>query len=97
MLQPAVGAAVAAIALPSASWASGVSLEEAAKNAEKYRVKAGICTPTNPQDCTKQYEKMLDPRRGLSKEELAKRDERNDRELGGLLKMAEAYDYKPSK
>ena len=44
-----------------------------------------------------QYEKMLDPRKGLSKEELAARDARNDRELGSLRSMMETYEYKPSK
>ena len=48
----------------------GVSLEEAAKNAEKYRVKGKQCTPTNPADCTARYNQMLDPRAGRTKEEL---------------------------
>lgn len=57
LLKAPVAVATAALA-PAASFASGVSLEEAAKNAEKYRVKSGVCTPTNPAECSKQYEKM---------------------------------------
>lgn len=64
----------------------------ARRNAERYRVKAGICTPTNPADCSEQYGKMLDPRKGLSKEELAVRDKRNDEELNSLKGMMAAYD-----
>ena len=63
----------------------------------RYRVKAGVCTPTNPADCTKQYSQMLDPRFGKSKEEQAAMDARNDKELGSLRSMMEAYEYKPSK
>lgn len=84
----------------------------ARRNAEQYRVKAGICTPTNPADCSEQYGKMrargvdavappaaataparrLDPRKGLSKEELAVRDKRNEEELNSLKGMMAAYD-----
>ena len=35
----------------------------ARRNAEIYRVKGPICTPTNPADCGKQYEKMSVVRR----------------------------------
>merc|ERR1719484_60639 len=64
----------------------------ARRNAERYRVKAGICTPTNPADCSERFGKMLDPRKGLSKEELAVRDKRNDEELNSLKGMMAAYD-----
>ena len=47
-------AGAAALLAPNAAFASGVSLEEAAKNAEKYRVKGKQCTPTNPADCIDQ-------------------------------------------
>jgi len=40
---------------------------------------------------------MLDPRKGLSKEELAIRDARNEQELGSLKSMMATYEYKPSK
>jgi len=96
----AFGTAVAAattamLGTPQVALASGVSLEEAAKNAEKYRVQPGICTPTNPSQCTDRYNKILDPRAGLSPEELAKRDERNNRELESLKGSLASMDYKP--
>lgn len=96
----AFGTAVAAattamLGTPQVALASGVSLEEAAKNAEKYRVQPGICTPTNPSQCTDRYNKMLDPRAGLSQEELAKRDERNNREFESLKGSLASLDYKP--
>mmetsp|Transcript_7777 Transcript_7777/g.24482 ORF Transcript_7777/g.24482 Transcript_7777/m.24482 type:complete len:121 (+) Transcript_7777:130-492(+) len=96
LLKAPVAVATAALA-PAAAFASGVSLEEAAKNAEKYRVKSGVCTPTNPAECSKQYEKMLDPRKGLSEAELKIRDERNEKEMSSLKSMMATYDYKPSK
>ena len=74
-----------------------MSLEEAANNAEAYRVKSGICTPTRPSECGKQYEQMLDPRRGKSAEELAKMDARDAKELASLRGMMATYEYKPSK
>jgi len=96
----AFGTAVAAattamLGTPQVALASGVSLEEAAKNAEKYRVQPGICTPTNPSQCTERYNKILDPRAGLSQEELAKRDERNNREFESLKGSLASMDYKP--
>lgn len=81
---------------PDAS-ASGVSLEEAAKNAEKYRVKTNVCTPTRPENCSQQYEKMLDPRAKLSQQELALRDERNARELNSLRSMLTSDMYPSSR
>ena len=66
-------AGAAAVLAPTAAFASGVSLEEAAINAEKYRVKGKQCTPTNPADCTARYNQMLDPRAGRTKEELEAR------------------------
>mmetsp|Transcript_24416 Transcript_24416/g.78863 ORF Transcript_24416/g.78863 Transcript_24416/m.78863 type:complete len:116 (+) Transcript_24416:126-473(+) len=77
---------VAGVALPLPVWASGVSFEEAAKNAQKYR-RPSECSPTNPSDCKDRYNKMLDPRKGLSSEELAKRDARNDEERAKLKAM----------
>ncbi|KAJ1458141.1 hypothetical protein M885DRAFT_514254 [Pelagophyceae sp. CCMP2097] len=71
---------------PEAAVASGVSLEEAAKNAAKYRTKP-VCTPQQPSACTDRYNKILDPRAGLTKDELAARDARNEIELEKLRKM----------
>ena len=83
-----LGAAGAAAALvPTAAFASGVSLEEGAKNAEKYRVKGQRCTPQTPENCTDRYNKMLDPRAGLSKAELEIIDARDAKELSTLEKM----------
>jgi hypothetical protein len=77
----------AAALVPAAALASGVSLEEGAKNAEKYRVKGQRCTPQNPENCTDRYNKMLDPRAGLSKAELEIIDARDAKELSTLEKM----------
>mmetsp|Transcript_23847 Transcript_23847/g.73402 ORF Transcript_23847/g.73402 Transcript_23847/m.73402 type:complete len:115 (-) Transcript_23847:3377-3721(-) len=73
----------AAVVSPAAALASGATLEEAAKNAEKYRT-VPACTPTNPSDCRDRYNKMLDPRKGLSQAELDVRDKRNDEERAKL-------------
>jgi hypothetical protein len=90
----AIGAIGAATALtPAAALASGVSLEEAAKNAEKYRVKGKQCTPTNPADCTARYNQMLDPRAGRTKEELAAMDRRDAKELSMLETMLSDVKY----
>jgi hypothetical protein len=90
----AMGAIGAATALtPAAALASGVSLEEAAKNAEKYRVKGKQCTPTNPADCTARYNQMLDPRAGRTKEELAAMDRRDAKELSMLETMLSDVKY----
>ena len=78
---------------PVAAFASGVSLEEAAKNAEKYRVKGKQCTPTNPADCTARYNQMLDPRAGRTKEELAAMDRRDAKELSMLETMLSDVKY----
>ena len=89
-----VGAAgAAALFAPNAAFASGVSLEEAAKNAEKYRVKGKQCTPTNPADCTARYNQMLDPRAGRTKEELAAMDKRDAKELSMLETMLSDVKY----
>ena len=89
-----VGAAgAAALFAPNAAFASGVSLEEAAKNAEKYRVKGKQCTPTNPADCTARYNQMLDPRAGRTKEELAAMDRRDAKELSMLETMLSDVKY----
>ena len=71
-------AGAAAVLAPNAAFASGVSLEEAAINAEKYRHKGKQCTPTNPADCTARYNQMLDPRAGRTKEELEAMDKRDE-------------------
>ena len=89
-----VGAAgAAALFAPNAAFASGVSLEEAAINAEKYRVKGKQCTPTNPADCTARYNQMLDPRAGRTKEELAAMDRRDAKELSMLETMLSDVKY----
>mmetsp|Transcript_640 Transcript_640/g.817 ORF Transcript_640/g.817 Transcript_640/m.817 type:complete len:119 (-) Transcript_640:85-441(-) len=75
---------------PIIAQASGAGPEEAAKYAEKYRVKSSVCTPTTPQNCNESYAKSLDPRRGLSPEQLAARDKRNDAERANLRKMLES-------
>mmetsp|Transcript_3017 Transcript_3017/g.9400 ORF Transcript_3017/g.9400 Transcript_3017/m.9400 type:complete len:127 (+) Transcript_3017:80-460(+) len=85
-LAGAVGGFVLGGEAPDVS-ASGVSFEEAAKNAEKYRVKGVVCTPTRPENCSAQYEKTLDPRRRLTQEQLAARDARNEQERAGLRSM----------
>ena len=88
------GAAGAAVVLaPNAAFASGVSLEEAAINAEKYRVKGKQCTPTNPADCTARYNQMLDPRAGRTKEELEAMDKRDAKELSMLETMLSDVKY----
>ena len=87
----AIGAVTALT--PAAALASGVSLEEAAKNAEKYRVKGKQCTPTNPADCTARYNQMLDPRAGRTKEELAAMDKRDAKELSMLETMLSDVKY----
>ena len=86
-------AGAAALLAPNAAFASGVSLEEAAKNAEKYRVKGKQCTPTNPADCTARYNQMLDPRAGRTKEELAAMDKRDAKELSMLETMLSDVKY----
>ena len=86
-------AGAAALLAPNAAFASGVSLEEAAKNAEKYRVKGKQCTPTNPADCTARYNQMLDPRAGRTKEELAAMDRRDAKELSMLETMLSDVKY----
>merc|ERR1711871_1890013 len=86
-------AGAAALLAPAAALASGVSLEEAAKNAEKYRVKGKQCTPTNPADCTARYNQMLDPRAGRTKEELAAMDRRDAKELSMLETMLSDVKY----
>ena len=86
-------AGAAAVLAPNAAFASGVSLEEAAKNAEKYRVKGKQCTPTNPADCTARYNQMLDPRAGRTKEELAAMDRRDAKELSMLETMLSDVKY----
>ena len=86
-------AGAAAVLAPTAAFASGVSLEEAAKNAEKYRVKGKQCTPTNPADCTARYNQMLDPRAGRTKEELAAMDRRDAKELSMLETMLSDVKY----
>ena len=86
-------AGAAALLAPTAAFASGVSLEEAAKNAEKYRVKGKQCTPTNPADCTARYNQMLDPRAGRTKEELAAMDRRDAKELSMLETMLSDVTY----
>ena len=86
-------AGAAALLAPTAAFASGVSLEEAAKNAEKYRVKGKQCTPTNPADCTARYNQMLDPRAGRTKEELAAMDRRDAKELSMLETMLSDVKY----
>ena len=87
----AIGAVTALT--PAAALASGVSLEEAAKNAEKYRVKGKQCTPTNPADCTARYNQMLDPRAGRTKEELEAMDRRDAKELSMLETMLSDVKY----
>ena len=86
-------AGAAALLAPNAAFASGVSLEEAAINAEKYRVKGKQCTPTNPADCTARYNQMLDPRAGRTKEELAAMDRRDAKELSMLETMLSDVKY----
>ena len=86
-------AGAAAVLAPTAAFASGVSLEEAAINAEKYRVKGKQCTPTNPADCTARYNQMLDPRAGRTKEELEAMDKRDAKELSMLETMLSDVKY----
>ena len=86
-------AGAAALLAPNAAFASGVSLEEAAINAEKYRVKGKQCTPTNPADCTARYNQMLDPRAGRTKEELEAMDKRDAKELSMLETMLSDVKY----
>ena len=86
-------AGAAALLAPNAAFASGVSLEEAAINAEKYRVKGKQCTPTNPADCTARYNQMLDPRAGRTKEELEAMDKRDAKELSMLEIMLSDVKY----
>ena len=90
----AAGAAgAAALLAPNAAFASGVSLEDAAINAEKYRVKGKQCTPTTPADCTARYNQMLDPRAGRTKEELEAMDKRDAKELSMLETMLSDVKY----
>ena len=86
-------AGAAALLAPNPAFASGVSLEEAAINAEKYRVKGKQCTPTNPADCTARYNQMLDPRAGRTKEELEAMDKRDAKELSMLEIMLSDVKY----
>ena len=65
----------------------------ARRNAEIYRVKGPICTPTNPADCTARYNQMLDPRAGRTKEELAAMDRRDAKELSMLETMLSDVKY----
>merc|ERR1719231_697636 len=88
-------AAASFLVLPGASLASGVSFEEAAKNAEKYRAKP-TCKPQTPENCTPAFVSKDSPE---YKDYLKRKAARDKTEQASLTTMlnAKAFDYDTAK